>query len=54
MQSMISQIENNEGSVVFNTKVSRIKKIGNYFEVTINGTEKSKLKILLMLQVLAQ
>ena len=25
MQSMISQIENNEGSVVFNTKVSKIK-----------------------------
>ena len=44
MQSMISQIENNEGSVVFNTKVSRVEKIGNYFEVTINDTEKIKVK----------
>ena len=44
MQSMISQIENNEGSVVFNTKVSKIKKIGNYFEVVINDSEKIKVK----------
>lgn len=44
MQSMIGEIENNKGSVVFNTKVSNVKQIGDYFEVVINGSEKIKVK----------
>ena len=44
MQSLIGEIENNQGSVVFNTKVSRIEKKIDYFEVVINDSEKIKVK----------